>query len=112
MGHRESKDAAMAPPQTDLNIIVESEPVEIVEGGDTQSEGTTQESTTDPPEGEQEQPMETNPPTSPVSPNEDDLLTRAAATAGVVEELVFLRVTSSPEGQGDNEEASSQETRH
>ena len=50
--------------------------------------------------------METNPPASPMSPNKDDLLT-GAATAGVEAELASLRVTSSPEGQGDDKEASS-----
>ena len=106
LGHRRSGDAAMVPPHgTDLDVIVESETVKIVEGGDTQSEGTTQESTTGPPEGEQEQPMETNPLDSPVSPNEDDLLTGTAA-AGVEMELASLRVTSSPEGEEGHQEAS------
>ena len=70
---------------------MEGETVEMVEGGDTQSEGTTHESTANPPEGEEEQPMETNPPASPVSPTEDDLLTGATtATAGVEMELASL----------------------
>ena len=74
----------MVPPHgTDLDVIVESEMVEIVEGGDAQSEGTTHGSIANPPEGEEEQPMETTPPASPVSPTEDDLLSGAtAATAG------------------------------
>ena len=50
--------------------------------------------------------MDTNPPASPVSPNEDDLLTGAAAT-GVEAELASLQVTSLLEGQGGNKEASS-----
>ena len=50
--------------------------------------------------------METNPLASPVSPNEDDLLT-GATTAGMEVELASLQVTSLPEGQGDNKEASS-----
>ena len=50
--------------------------------------------------------METNPPASPVSPNEDDLLTGATAT-GVEAELASLWVTSSREGQGGDKEASS-----
>ena len=88
------------------DIIVESETVEIVEGGDAQSEGTTRGPTAGLPEGEQEQPMETNPPASPVSPNEDDLLTGAAAT-GVEMELASLWVTSSLEGEEGHQEASS-----
>ena len=35
-------DTMMAPPQADLNVILESETVEIVEGGDAQPEGATQ----------------------------------------------------------------------
>ena len=81
----------MAPPQRSLNVIVESETVEIVERGDAQSEGATWESTANPPEAEEEQPMETNPPASPVSPTEDDLLTGAStAAAGVETELASL----------------------
>ena len=44
-----------------------------------------------------------------MSPNEDDLLTGAAA-AGVADELASHRVTASLEGPGGNEEASGQET--
>ena len=51
--------------------------------------------------------METNPLDSPVSPNEDDLLTGAIATAGVEAGLASLQVTSSPEGEGGHQEASS-----
>ena len=51
--------------------------------------------------------METNPPASPVSPNEDDLLTCATAAAGVEMELASLQVTSSPEGEEGHQEASS-----
>ena len=81
--------------------------VEIVGGGNTQSEGTSHESTANPPEGEEEQPMETTPPASPMSPNEDDLLTGATtAAAGVETELASLCVTSSPEGKGGHHEAS------
>ena len=50
--------------------------------------------------------MDTNPPASPVSSNEDDLLTGATA-AGMEAELASLQVTSSPEGHGDDKEASS-----
>ena len=85
---------------------MESETVKIAEGGSALSESTTQEPTTSPPEGEQDQPMDTNSPSSPVSPNEDDLLTRTTA-AGVEAELASLQVTSSPGGKGDNTEASS-----
>ena len=49
--------------------------------------------------------METNPLASPVSPNKDDLLT-GDATAVMEAELASLQVTSSPEGQGGNKEAS------
>ena len=57
--------------------------------------------------------MDTNPPASPVTLNKDDLLTGAATTTavGVEEDLASLQVTSLPEGQGDNDEASGQETR-
>ena len=74
-------DAAMAPPQADLDVVLESEMVKIVEGGDAQPEGATQGSPVHPPEGEEEQLMETNPPASPVTPNEDDLLTGATTAA-------------------------------
>ena len=100
-------DTAMAPPQAELDIILESETVEIVEGGDAQPEGASRESTVHPPEGEEEQLMETNPPAIPVTPNEDDLLTGATAAAtGVETELASLRVTSSPDGKVGHDEAS------
>ena len=52
--------------------------------------------------------METTPPASPMSPNEDELLTGAtAAAAGVEMESASLQVTSSPEDEGDHPEASS-----
>ena len=51
--------------------------------------------------------METNPPASPVSPTEDDLLSGAtAATTGVEMDLASLRVTSLPEGGEGHHEAS------
>ena len=97
----------MVPPQAELDVILESETVEIVEGGTAQPEGASHEFTVHPPEGEEEQPMETNPPASPVTPNEDDLLTGATATAtGVETELASLRVTSSAEGELGQDEAS------
>ena len=106
LGHRRSGDASTVPPnQVDPDVIVESEMVETAEQGDALSDSASQESAVCLPEGEREQPMETNPPASPVSPNEDDLLTGAAA-AGVEVGLASLWVTSSPEGQGGNEEAS------
>ena len=43
-----------APPQADLDIIVESEMIKIAEAGEAQPEGTTREPATSPPEGEQE----------------------------------------------------------
>ena len=52
--------------------------------------------------------METNPPDSPVSPNEDVLLT-GTAIAGVETELASLRVTSLPEGKEGLQEATSEE---
>ena len=91
--------------ETDPNIIVESKMVENVGEGVAPSRSATQEPTAGPPEGEPEQAMDTKPPASPVSPNEDGLLSGTAA-AGVEVGLASLRVTSSPEGQGDNEEAS------
>ena len=52
----------MVPPsQAGLDVIVESETVEIVEEGGALSGSATQEPVTGPPEGEQEQPMETTP---------------------------------------------------
>ena len=50
--------------------------------------------------------METNPPASPVTPNEDDLLMGATAAATEVETgLASLQVTSLPEGAGGQDEA-------
>ena len=93
----------MVPPA--LDVIEEEETVEEVAGGDDPSEGATPAPTTSPPEVEQEQPMETNPLASPVSPHEDNLL--SGGTADNVEEgLASLRVTSSPEGQEDEGQAS------
>ena len=63
------------------------------------------ESVATPLEGELVQNMETEPPVSPMSPNEDDLLSGAAAVT-VEAGMASLRVASSPEGQGDNVEAS------
>ena len=106
LGHKGSGDTTMAPPQRHLDVIVEGKTVEIVGEGDAQSEGATPESTANPPEGEQEQePMETNPLASPVSPTEDNLLTGAtAATTGVETELASFWVTSSPEdGEGQQQ---------
>ena len=85
-----------------LNVIVESEMVENVEGGDATSGSATQEPAVSPPEGEQEQSMETNPLASPVSPHEDDLLT-GATTAGMEMEMASLRVASLPEGKEGNQ---------
>ena len=97
----------MAPPQGCLDIIVESETIEIVGEGDARSKGASHGSAVTPPEGEEEQAMETNPPASPVSPNEDELLTGDTATAtGVETELASLRVASSPEDGEDHQEAS------
>ena len=50
--------------------------------------------------------METNALASPVTTNEDDLLTGATAAATEVETgLTSLRVTSSPEGERGQDEA-------
>ena len=108
LGHEGSGDATTGSSQADADVILESETIEILEGGDAQPEGTTCESMADLPEGEVGQPMETEPPVSPVSPTEDDLLSGAAATttAGVETELASLQVTSSPEGEGGQKEAS------
>ena len=86
---------------------MESKTVEIVGEGDAQAEGTTQEPTAPSPRRQEEQLMEVNPPASPVSATEDNLLTGATTTAtGVETELASLQVTSSPEGKGDHHEAS------
>ena len=97
-------DTAMTPSDIGPNIIMESETVEILGEGDTQTEGATQESTAPSPGREEEQPM-----ASPVTRTEDDLLTGAAAAAAteVETELASLQVTSSPEGEDDHQEASS-----
>ena len=97
----------MAPPQRDLDTIVEEVTVETVEEGNTQARGVTQESTAPSPRREEEQPMDVHPRASPVSPTEDDLLTGAAtAVTGVEMELASLQVTSSPEGEREPREAS------
>ena len=51
MGHEGDGDATMAPPLTDPDVIMEGKTVEIVEGGDAQSEGATRRSTTSPLKG-------------------------------------------------------------
>ena len=104
-----SGDTVMAPPQRDLDIIVESETMEILGEGDAKTEDTTQESTAPSPRREEEQPMEVNTPASPVTRTEDDLLTGAttATATGVETELASLQVTSLPEGEDDHQEASS-----
>ena len=97
----------MAPPQGDSNVVLERETVEIVGGGNAQPEGATRESTASRPEGEEEQLMETNPPASPMSPTEEDLLSGATAAAtGVETDLASFHVTSSPEGGDGHQEAS------
>ena len=94
-----------SPSGLDPDVIIKSVTVENVGEGVAPSWSTTQESVTGPPEGELVQAMETEPPVSPMSPNEDDLLS-GAATASVEVGMASLQVTSLLEGQGDNEEAS------
>ena len=89
----------------DPNIIVESKTVKNMGEDVTLSRSATQEPVSGPSEGEPEQAMETEPSASPVSPNEDDLLS-GTTTAGVEVGLTSLWVTSLLEGQGDNEDAS------
>ena len=59
----------MAPPQRDLDAIVEEVTVEIVGEGGAQTRGTTQESTVSSPGREEEQPMEVHPPCKPRIPH-------------------------------------------
>ena len=94
----------VSPAEMDPHIIVESMTVENVGEGVTPPRSTTQESVAGLLEEEQVQAMETEPPVSPVFPNEDDLLSGAAAAsveAGMASLQVFLL-----EGQGGDEEAS------
>ena len=49
LGVEQSGDATMVSHQQDLDVIVESETVETVEGGDAPWEGVSQESTATPP---------------------------------------------------------------
>ena len=94
-----------SPSSVDPDVIVESVMVENVGEGVASPRSTTQELVAGPPEGQSVQAMEMEPPVSPVDPNEDDLLS-GATTASMEAGLASLWVTSSPEGQGDNEEAS------
>ena len=89
------------------NVIVEDEMTKVMTEGGTSSVSTTQEFAATPPGEEAAQAMETDlPPTSPVSPNEDDILF-GATEAGVEARMATLRVTSTPERQeGDNEDTS------
>ena len=93
-----------SPAEMDPNVIMESETVEDVGEGVAHSRSATQEPTAGPSEREPEQAMDTRSPASPVSANEDDLLSQTTA-AGVEVGLASLQVTSLPEGQGGNEEA-------
>ena len=95
----------VSPSRPDPDIIVESMTVENVGEGVAPSWSNSQEPAAGLPVGELEQAMETEPLVSPVSPNEDDLLS-GAAVVGMEVGLASLQVTSSLEGQGDNEEAS------
>ena len=94
-----------SPSSMDPDVIMETETVEDVGEGVTPSRSATQEPAAGPPEGESEQAMETEPPASPMSPNEDDLLS-GSAVAGVEAGLASLWVTSLPKGPGNNGEAS------
>ena len=94
-----------SPSRMDPDVIVKSVTVENVGESVAPSVSATQGSVATPPEGELAQDMETDPPTSPVSPNEDDLLSGAAA-ASVEARMATLWVDSTPERQGDNEDAS------
>ena len=105
LGLRGRQDSSLVSSRTDPDVIVESEMVKNMEAGVAPSWSTTQESMAGPPEGEPDQAMETEPRVSPMSANEDDLLSGATA-AGVEVGLASLWVTSLPEGQGANEEAS------
>ena len=68
LGYAGSGDAGTAPPQRDLNAIMEEVTEVTVEEGGAQAKGATQESTASSPGREEEQPMEVHPPASPVSP--------------------------------------------
>ena len=68
LGYAGSGGAGTAPPQGDLDAIVEEVTEVTVGEGGARAKGTTQESTTPSPGREEEQPMEVHPPASPVSP--------------------------------------------
>ena len=93
------------PSGTDPDIIIKSMMVENVRKGVAPSRSTIQELVAGPQGGESEQAMETKPPVSPVSLNEDDLLF-GATTASVEVGMASLQVASLLEEQEDNEEAS------
>ena len=96
-----------SPSRTGPDVIVEKEMVEDMTEGDAPSVSTMQESAATPPGQEAAQAMDTDPPpNSPVSPNEDDILS-GATVAGVEAEMATLTVASTPERQeGDHEDAS------
>ena len=89
------------------DIIVEDEMIETVTDDGAPSGSATQESAATSPGEESAQAMDMElPPTSPVSPNKDDILS-GATEVGVEAEMATLRVASTPEGQeGDDEDAS------
>ena len=97
LGLERSRDSSTASPsRMDTDVIVESVMVENVGESVAPSESTTQRSVVTPPEGESAQEMATDPPTSPVSPNEDDLLSGATAVS-VEAGMATLWVDSTPE---------------
>ena len=86
---------------------MEDETTKVMAEDGTPSVSAMQESAAVPPGEEPAQTMDTDPPpTSPVSPNEDDILS-GATEAGVEAGMATLRVTSTPVSQeGDDEDAS------
>ena len=105
LGLEQPRDPTEAPPdQGNLDVVIKEtikETIGEAGNGTTPSGGLNPAANTS--EGESEQAMETEGPVSPVSSNEDDLLT-GTTTTDVEADMTSLHVTS-PERQGDNEGA-------
>ena len=102
-----SPSSIESPPGTGDNVVVEDEMIKVRTDDGAPSVSAMQESAAAPPSEESAQAMDTDlPPTSPVSPNKDDILS-GASEAGVKAGMATLRVASTPERQeGDDKDAS------